>query len=114
MNVTSGFCLLRLVSAICLLSIGQMWAFVAGNPAQPGLLSKGIVPFKNQVWALRAAFLDDYVYSQHFCGEFEVDTEQEKPPVFRLASEIAQITLNYHRRVDLYGLVGSSKMQIDQ
>jgi hypothetical protein len=99
---------------ICLLSAAQTWPFVCGNPAQPGLVSKGVVPFRNQIWALRVAFLDDYVYSQHFKGEFEKANLEDKPPVFSLASETAQITLSYRRRFDLYGLVGSSKLQIDQ
>jgi hypothetical protein len=90
------------------------WPFACGNPAQPGLMQTGIVPFKNKVWSLRAAFLDDYVYAQHFSGEFEVEGVEEKPPVVSLSSEIAQITLNYNHRLDIYGLVGSSKLQMDQ
>jgi hypothetical protein len=97
-----------------LAAAAESWSFVCGNPAQPDLLSKGVVPFKNKVWSLRVAFLDDYVYSHHFNGEFEVGPVEEKPPVLSLASETAQITLNYARRLDLYGLVGSSKMQMDQ
>lgn len=100
--------------AISLFYAAQSWAFVSGNPAQPDLMPKGVVPFKNKVWSLRAAFLDDYVYSQHFRGDIEVDGVEEKPPSISIASEIAQITLNYARRLDLYGLVGSSKMQMDQ
>lgn len=99
---------------IFLLMAIRGWTFVSGNPAQPDLMPKGVVPFKNKVWALRVAFLDDYVYSQHFEGNLEVASVEEKPPSVSIASEIAQVTLNYARRLDLYGLVGSSKMQIDQ
>jgi hypothetical protein len=101
-------------SLFLFLLVTQGWAFVCGNPGQPRLMETGIVHSKNRVWALRVAFLDDYVYSQHFNGEFEVSSVEEKPPVTMISSEIAQITLNYHQRFDLYGLVGSSRIQIDK
>ncbi len=100
--------------AIYFLAAAQSWAFVCGNPAQPDLMPKGVVPFKNKVWSLRVAFLDDYVYSQHFNGEFDIGPVEEKPPSVSIASETAQITLNYAQRLDIYGLVGSSKLQMDQ
>ena len=98
----------------CLLTAVQCWSFVCGNPAQPGLMTKGLVPFKTEVWALRVAFLDDYMYSQHIHGEFEVGTTEEKPPVASLSSETAQLTLSFQRRLDIYGLLGSSTLQMDE
>ena len=102
------------VFVISLFSLCQSWAFVSGNPAQPDLMPKGVVPFKNKVWSLRAAFVDDYIYSQHFKGDIELAGEEEKPPSVSISTEMAQVTLNYARRLDIYGLAGSSKMQMYQ
>jgi len=102
------------IPILYLLITFNAYAFVSGNPGQPDLMPDGIVPLKSKTWSLRAAFLDDYVYSQHFTGDFQVDSFEDKPPSVSIASEIAQITLNYARRLDVYGLVGSSRMQIDQ
>lgn len=91
----------------------QAQAFMFGNPGQPWLMTEGMI-FNNHLCSLRAAFLDDYVYSQSFHGEFKIGTTEERPPITRLASETAQITLNLARRLDLYGIVGSARLQMDQ
>jgi hypothetical protein len=90
------------------------WSFAIGNPGQPGLTNEGILSYKKSSYSLRASYSNDYVYSQQFQGQFNLDIEEEKPPINKLSSEIAQITLNYIKRVDIYGIIGSSKLQIDK
>lgn len=88
-------------------------AFVIGNPGQPWLLTAGVLPYQNKYLSLRGAFVEDYVYAQQFQGQIH-DNEEEKPPIQQLYSETAQVTLNLVRRVDLYGIAGSAKMQMDR
>lgn len=87
--------------------------FVIGNPAQPSFATRGIFGSKSQSFSFRAAYLDDYVYSQHFIGQFSPNPDQ-KPPVTQLSTNAALLTFNFFRRVDLYGIVGNAQMQIDQ
>jgi hypothetical protein len=88
-------------------------AFMIGNPAQPTLLDASVVYNFSHNISFRAAYLDDYVYNQHVKNEFEFGPSNEKPPLLRFSTEAALLTLNLFQRLDLYGIVGSSKMQMD-
>ena len=89
------------------------WGFVIGNPGQPWLMTGGILPFKNEYCSVRAAYLNDLVYSQKFQAQLNIG-DGDKPPINRIASETALITLNLARRLDLYGIVGNAKLQMDK
>lgn len=91
--------------------------FVSGNPGQPGLICQSIVRPENQKFSIRTAFLDDYVYSQHFLAEFpdhEEGLEIEKLPVVKMSTEAGVLTFNFQQRLDVYGILGSSRLQMDQ
>ena len=91
----------------------QGWGFVVGNPGQPWLMMDGVFPYKNKYCSLRAAYLNDYVYSQEFKGQLAIAGDGEKPPINKISSETAQITLNFVRRLDIYGIIGTAKLQMD-
>lgn len=97
-----------------LLTCLNVEAFLSGNPGQPALTKKGIIPLKSKILSIRIAYIDDYVYSQHFKGEFDLKTAEEKPPVSKMSTEAAILTLNFRKRIDLYTILGSSKMQMDE
>ncbi|MDE3045358.1 MAG: hypothetical protein KGJ02_01765 [Verrucomicrobiota bacterium] len=103
--MTRLFCFLGLTA--------QLSAFLVGNPAQPALLPDGIFLNESPTWSFRAAFLDDYIYAQHYQAEF-FGALDEKPPVLSLATDAALFTLNLHRWVDFYGIIGSAKLQMDE
>lgn len=90
-----------------------LFSFVIGNPAQPSLNPVGLVTAEGRSFSFRAAYLDDYVYTQHFIGQFSPNLDQ-KPPVAQCSTNAALLTFNLLQRVDLYGIVGSSQMQIDE
>lgn len=95
-------------------SASSLSAFLIGNPAQPALFKQGVVTKNERPWSLRAAYLDDFVYSQHFKNEFKIAPLDEKPPVVQLATDAALVTLNFRRWLDLYTILGGSKLQMDQ
>ena len=64
-------------------------------------------------WSLRIAYLEDFVYKQRFQDEYK-DAELGHSKTFsKLSTDAAQVTLNFKNRIDLYGIFGSSKIQLD-
>lgn len=106
--------LMRLFVFIFLPLASMLHSFVIGNPAQPALCSASLIYDYSQNISFRAAYLDDYVYSQHVKNEFDFGPSNEKPPLVRFSTDAALLTLNLWKRLDLYGIVGSSKLQMDE
>jgi hypothetical protein len=102
----------RLLTLLACLT-GSASAFVIGNPGQPWLMKDGVLPYKNEYCSLRAAYLNDLVYSQQFKTQLNIG-DGDKPPINRIASETTQITLNFVRRLDVYGILGTAKLQMDK
>ena len=92
--------------------IFPLFAFQIGNPAQPALIDQGVFTKEGMPWSLRVAYLDDFVYSQHFSNELIL--ADEKPPVVQLTTDAALLTLNFRQWIDLYGILGGTKLQMDQ
>lgn len=90
------------------------YSFQIGNPAQPALIHQGIVSKEKRPWGFRVAYLDDFVYAQHFKNEFRISPLDEKPAVVQISTDAALITLNFHNWLDLYGILGGSRLQMDQ
>jgi hypothetical protein len=89
------------------LSSFELVAMVAGNPAQPALLQKGLFsPLEN--FSFRPGYLDDWVYDQKFR---DIDGLHASS---RLSTYAALLTFNFANRLDLYGIVGSSRMKVDE
>jgi hypothetical protein len=89
------------------------WSFAIGNPGQPWLMMEGIFPVKTDYVSFRAAYLNDYVYSQQVQSQLDIEGI-DKPPINKLFSETALLTINLIRKLDLYGIVGTAKLQMDQ
>jgi hypothetical protein len=100
--------------SLFLSSVSSIAAFVSGNPSQPSLTCQSIFKEHNDKFAIRLAFLDDYVYAQHLRGEFDVPGSLEKPPVVKMSTEAGVLTFNFQQRIDLYGILGSCRLQLDQ
>jgi len=98
----------------CLLATHSLAAFVSGNPAQPSLICQGVAREKSGSISVRLSFLDDYVYAEHLRGQFDTVLDMEKPPVMKMSTEAGVFTMNFCNRLDLYGICGSSRLQMDQ
>lgn len=86
---------------------------VIGNPGQPSLLECSIVRANASWWSFRVGYLDDWVYHQKCQDEFDFEDVTETQTVLKLSTYAALLTVNFNDIVDLYGLVGSSRMQLD-
>lgn len=100
------FCLALLV----FLCSSSLYAMFAGNPADPALMEKGIVSNISRV-SFRLGFMEDWVYKQRFQEEFLIFEKTRTKNQLTTISGMA--TINLIRRLDLYTLLGASRMQVD-
>lgn len=88
-------------------------AMVVGNPAQSALQTKGLFsPYSH--WSFRLAYVGDFVYEQKFREEIKIEDCIEVPTFLQLRTSAALFTFNWNNRVDIYGLLGASRMQLDK
>jgi hypothetical protein len=99
---------------LLLLPFCPLFAILVGNPSQPVLQTQGVLNAPPTWWCFRLAFLEDYVYRQRFKDEFKNFGASHTKTFAKLSTDAALITLNFKNRIDLYGLAGSSQMQLDK
>jgi hypothetical protein len=89
-------------------------AFLIGNPNQPGLLTAGIISNNSSWCSIRIGYIDDYVYQQRFKDEYRIEGLIRTKTFLKLSTHAAIATLNLRNWIDLYGIVGNSRMQLDR
>lgn len=98
---------------LLLLPFSPLAAMLIGNPAQPALQKNGIWKSPPAWWSIRVTYFEDYVYRQRFQDEFK-DPELSHTKTFsKFTTDAAQLTLNFRNRLDLYAILGGSKIQLD-
>lgn len=103
----------RFIRWIFVLSFSSLSALLVGNPAQPALLGKGL--WLRSSWcSFRVGYMGDWVYQQRFEDEFKLEGIDHTRTHLQLSTYAGMATLNFTNRLDLYGIVGSSRMQIDE
>lgn len=102
---------LQIVQYCLLLFFTPLSAMLVGNPSQPGILETGIY-FGPGNFSFRAGYLDDWIYDQRFQDEF--DPSDSGKTSTKLSTYAGLLTFNFNNRLDIYGLVGSSRLQIDE
>lgn len=95
-------------------ALSPLTAMLVGNPADPALLECSLLKFKPTWCSFRVGYLDDWVYQQQFQDEFELEGTSYTQTFMKLSTYAALLTWNIKERLDLYGIVGSSRMQIDR
>lgn len=98
----------------CFFISTALYAMLSGNPAQPRLQPDGILICPSADSSLRIGYLDDYVYRQRY-KEFRVINEEPTSKSFvKMYTHAALTTFNFRNRIDLYGLLGSSRLFLDR
>lgn len=106
---------MRRVCLVCLLlPLSSLFATLVGNPAQPALFKSGLIIQRSFPVSFRAGYVDDWVYQQRFQDEFKLEGVSHTRTFMKLSTYASLLTLSFTERLDLYGLVGSSRMQIDE
>jgi len=89
-------------------------AMLIGNPAEPGLDRTGIITSPEAFASLRLAFLEDYVYYQRFQDEFQIAGSDPTKTFARLSTNAGMATLNFENRLDLYTILGASRLELNR
>lgn len=89
-------------------------AMLVGNPGQPGLQTEGIAIDWPAKCSFRASYVGDYIYKQKCRDEFIIEGDEISETRLKLSTYAAMMTLNFVDRLDIYGIVGSTRMQIDK
>lgn len=89
-------------------------AILIGNPAEPALETCGIFTEPNSWCSLRASFFEDYVYRQKFKDEFQLENCDQTKTFAKLSTNAGMLILNFKSRIDLYGIAGASRLQVNQ
>ncbi len=100
--------------SLALFAFSSLCAMFTGNPSQPGLMKDGIWKKYSSWWSFRVGYFDDWVYKQRFRDEFKLEGVTHTRTFLELSTYSATVTLNFKDRIDFYGLLGSSRMQLDE
>jgi hypothetical protein len=103
----------RLKASLFLFFPGLLSAMLIGNPAEPALDKAGIFTAPDSWASLRVAFLEDYVYHQRFKDEFKIEGIESTKTFATLSTNAGMATLNFEDRIDLYGILGASSLQLN-
>ena len=102
------------ISLLFSLFASSVHGMLIGNPAQPGLQQNGILISPLSWFSVRVGYLDDCVYRQRY-KEFRVIKEEPTSKSFvKSYTHSALVSFNFHDRLDLYGLLGSSLLILDR
>lgn len=94
--------------------LSSLSAMLVGDPSQPALTQCGVIFQTPCSFSFRAGYLDDWIYR---LPTQEISDDPDALLMhahFQISTYAGQLTCNFARRLDLYGLVGSSRMQIDE
>lgn len=87
-------------------------ALYVGNPSAPCYLQDGILIEKKPGFSIRTGYLTEYVYQASFVDEFE--TTQTSRTNASLSTISGMAVLNVLDRWDIYMLVGTTKLKMEQ
>lgn len=97
---------------LVLLWTQSAFAKFVGNPSEPTFYTNGIALQGKKNYSLRLGYLCDYIYNSAFEDEFKTIDSNSSELI--LSFFLAHAVFNIKNRVDIYGLVGASRMRIDE
>lgn len=92
----------------------NLHAVLVGNPSAPELYTCGLIS-KNQILYLRCGYFYDNIYHGEYKEEEfeEISSENQNHSLLKLRTQGALITANIKNRWDIYSMLGSAKMNLD-
>jgi len=90
----------------------HLFAMFVGNPLNPMFYFDGIITNDLKTFGMRIGYLQEYVYQGKYKDEFlTIDSTNSNNT---LSTYAGILTFNFVNRLDVYGILGNSKMQIDR
>lgn len=105
---------LRILACFFILSTSLLYATITGNPAEPGIMKKGLWKKSQPWWSFRLGYFDDWIYRYRFCDEFKLEGETHTRTFLEFSTYAGTVTLNFLNHIDLYTILGSSRMKLDE
>ncbi len=102
--------MLRRFLSLFLLCGSPLLAMMAGNPADPALMEKGICTNYSLI-SFRVGYTSDWIYKQRFKDEFLI--REDVHTRNQLSTYAGMATLNFIKRLDLYAILGASRLEVD-
>lgn len=99
---------------IFLFSCRLAYPILSGNVGNPVLFQKGVITAGDTWWGLRLGYMGDWVYSQKYRQEFCIGECTTTATTMQMYTNAGVITWSILGRLELYGLLGASRMQIDE
>lgn len=88
----------------------KLWATPVGNTSAPALIEEGLFASSENWVSFRSGYEGDFVadgrMKQYDQGTGRIDTYQQH-------TNSGTVTMNFHNRLDIYGVFGSSKTKAD-
>lgn len=89
----------------------KLQGLVVGNPSDPALYSNGLFSCGCKKYSLKAGFLYNNVYKGRFKEKFAALESTPSDIKYHLLA--GEITLNFFNRLDIYSILGTTNLQID-
>lgn len=94
---------------LCLSS--HVFSINVGNPSNPKIFKKGFFTKKNFL-NFKSGYLFDNTYKSSY--KDEILTEDSTPSYSKIISNNLILTLNFKKRLDIYSILGSAKLNLDE
>jgi hypothetical protein len=97
---------------IIFLFFNKGFTLVIGNPSDPDLYFNGLTSSYKKNFSFRASYLYNNIYKGRFQDKFK--TIESTPSDIKLKLLAAILTFNLFNRLDLYSILGTTNLQLDQ
>lgn len=104
----------RILAYLFVFSYSMLCATITGNPAEPGIMKKGLWKKSQPWWSLRLGYFDDWIYRYRFHDEFKIEGETHTRTSLDFSTYAGTVTLNFLNHIDFYTILGSSRMKLDE
>ncbi len=90
----------------------KLYGLVVGNPSDPCLYLNGFISSYKKNYSFRASYLYNNTYKGRFEDKFQ--RLQSTPSDIQYILKASVLTINFYNRFDLYAILGTTNLQIDQ
>jgi hypothetical protein len=90
----------------------NLHGLIVSNPSDPCLYQNGLITCYQQKYSFRVGYLYNNIYKGRFEDKF--NGLESTPSDIQLCLNASVLTINFYNRLDIYGILGTSNLQIDQ
>lgn len=92
--------------------VSNIYAIFIGNPLDPTFYQEGLISNCEKTVSMRAGYVQEFIYKGTYKDEF-INAEST-PLITKLSTYAGILTFNFLNRLDLYGILGNTNIQLDR